>query len=192
MCLFKSTAGSSGSGVSSVSPANSAAFSFKSLDSPPSTESDSSEESSNSSTTSSKSPPQLSPQNLSVTQNPIYVDLQPTHNGHKDSLLMMTSPQMALLTPQNKENHEMVQEVNNKYPNITVKVMSCASINQDKVPCNGEFKAVPFTFCNMSQNCFDLKKKGAENANCKIREIVPFPDPAAVTNPCNLTKKLIT
>ena len=86
---------------------------------------DSSEESSNSSTTSSKSPPQLSPQNLSVTQNPIYVDLQPNHNGHKDSLLMMTSPQMALLTPQIKENHEMVQEVNNKYPNITVKVMSC-------------------------------------------------------------------
>jgi len=158
MCLFKSTAGSSGSGVSSVSPANSAAFSFKSLDSPPSTESDSSEESSNSSTTSSKSPPQLSPQNLSVTQNPIYVDLQPNHNGHKDSLLMMTSPQMALLTPQNKENHEMVEEVN-KYPNITVKVMSCATINQDKVPCDEEFKAVPFTFCNMSQNIFDLKKK---------------------------------
>ena len=90
--------------------------------------SDSSEESSNSSTTSSKSPPQLSPQNLSVTQNPIYVDLQPNHNGHKDSLLMMTSPQMALLTPQIKENHEMVQEVNNKYPNITVKVMSCGKI----------------------------------------------------------------
>ena len=89
---------------------------------------DSSEESSNSSTTSSKSPPQLSPQNLSVTQNPIYVDLQPNHNGHKDSLLMMTSPQMALLTPQIKENHEMVQEVNNKYPNITVKVMSCGKI----------------------------------------------------------------
>ena len=60
-----------------------------------------------------------------MTQNPIYVDLQPNHNGHKDSLLMMTSPQMALLTPQIKENHEMVQEVNNKYPNITVKVMSC-------------------------------------------------------------------
>ena len=93
---------------------------------------DSSEESSNSSTTSSKSPPQLSPQNLSVTQNPIYVDLQPNHNGHKDSLLMMTSPQMALLTPQIKENHEMVQEVNNKYPNITVKVMSCGKfLNSD-------------------------------------------------------------
>ena len=90
--------------------------------------SDSSEESSNSSTTSSKSPPQLSPQNLSVTQNPIYVDLQPNHNGHRDSLLMMTSPQMALLTPQIKENHEMVQEVNNKYSNITVKVMSCGKL----------------------------------------------------------------
>ena len=34
-----------------------------------------------------------------------------------------------------------------------------ATINPDKVPCNGEFKAVPFTFCNMSQNIFDLKKK---------------------------------
>ena len=87
--------------------------------------SDSSEESSNSSTTCSKSPPQLSP------QNPIYVDLQPTHNGHNDSLLMMTSPQMALLTPQIKENHELVNEVAAKYPSITVKVMSCGKLKNE-------------------------------------------------------------
>ena len=116
MCLLSTATGSSG--APSVSPATSAAFSYKSLDSSTS-ESDSSEESSNSSTRSnSKSPPQLSP------QNPIYVDLQPNHYDHKDSLLMMTSPQMALLTPQMK-NNEIMKEINNKYPCITVKVIDC-------------------------------------------------------------------
>ena len=113
--------------------------------------SDSSEECiSDSSRASSNSPPQLSPQNSTQLspQNPIYVDLQPSHNDHKDSaLLMIGSPQMALLTPQMKEN-QMVQEIpTTKYPSITVKVMSCES------------KSVPFTFCNMKSNIFDLKKK---------------------------------
>ena len=60
---------------------------------------------------------------------------------------MIGSPQMALLTPQMKEN-QMVQEIPaTKYPSITVKVMSCES------------KSVPFTFCNMKSNIVDLKKK---------------------------------
>ena len=60
---------------------------------------------------------------------------------------MIGSPQMALLTPQLKEN-QMVQEIpTTKYPSITVKVMSCES------------KSVPFTFCNMKSNILDLKKK---------------------------------
>lgn len=78
---------------------------------------------------SSKSPPQLSP------QDPIFVDLS-VKNASETLLL---SPQMALLTPQIKEvSGSITPEPEETFLNL---------------------KTVPFTFCNMKQNIFDLPKK---------------------------------
>ena len=139
------------------------------IDSPESTESSVSSDISNT------SPPQLSPQN--GTTNPLFVQL-PAPNNAKNPLV---SPEMALLTPHLNEdlNHD----------NILDEVQVFEPIR----------KSVPFTFCNMRQNIFDLKKKrgrkkmvpGGHLANRNfIQTSTPNADLTAMfEKPCPLRKR---
>ena len=125
-------------------------YSF-SLDSP---ESDSTSDSSSSTSSNSKSPPQLSPQN---GKDPLYVDLPPPSNEAKNPLI---SPEMALLTPQIVEEKSEIP----KNPDTDTHIKAENDIPKDiieegEVLVNEIRKTVPFTFCNMKPNIFDLKKK---------------------------------
>ena len=117
---------------------------YSNIDSPESTQSSEASSDSNS----DKSPPQLSPQNGKV--DPLFVQL-PTHNN-TEAKNPLCSPEMALLTPQispeedSKENNDIVLDNEN-------------IVQEDKEILPIVRKTVPFTFCNMRQNIFDLKKK---------------------------------
>lgn len=110
-------------------------FDYSHIDSP----SESSEASSDSN---DKSPPQLSPQNGKV--DPLFVQLPKENIEAKNPLC---TPEMALLTPQispeedSKINDNIVLDNENNIQEPLIR------------------KTVPFTFCNMRQNIFDLKKK---------------------------------
>ena len=116
---------------------------YSNIDSPESTQSSEASSDSNS----DKSPPQLSPQNGKV--DPLFVQLPKENIEAKNPLC---TPEMALLTPQispeedSKENNDIVLDNEN-------------IVQEDKEILPIVRKTVPFTFCNMRQNIFDLKKK---------------------------------
>lgn len=148
MCLL-STAGSNPPGPSN----NTATYSpYQSLDSPCSSSSSDSSSCASNSDSDPKSPPQLSP------QNPIFVKL----DGDKPSndSFMLNTPPMSLLTPQNKEN-ESKDELKTDEINAISNPLKVEE--QSRAP----LKTVPFTFCNMRPNIFDIKKKRGRKKNRK-------------------------
>ena len=178
-----------------------------SLDSPESdTTSDSS--SSSSSSSNSKSPPQLSPQN--GKKDPIFVDL-PAPTEAKNPLV---SPEMALLTPHiiekpsedtlytQEDTLDTPKDTLKDTPEDTLKDTLKDTLENTEIPQVIEVrKTVPFTFCNMKQNIFDLKKKRGRkpwkklNQNHFIQNLtntannLDHPKNANFEKPCPLRKR---
>jgi hypothetical protein len=146
MCLLSTTVATS----SATGGAGPFIDAYNAVDSPESTTS------SNSSKTETPSPPQLSPQIMTRKpdlEQPIFVDLPTAKENSNDVRENFVSPQMALLTPQIKTSDASAVEEEDEVLKIVV---------TETVQVR---KKVPFTFCNMRQNIFDLKKKrGRKNS----------------------------
>lgn len=184
MCLLTTAASAAaGGGASSNNAPNgqngSKYSSYDAMDSPPSSES----------SENSKSPPQLSPQ-----EGNLFVDL---HTGKGTADLLLSSPQMALLTPQLKESSEQEKVVTSMTPEPDLHHDHDLIMLEPYHPR----KTVPFTFCNMRQNIFDLKKKRGRKNNggiqkkpsCLKLEQPQIPSETAINThyekPCPLRKR---
>jgi len=166
-------------GVSASNAASNSTYSYKNIDSPPSSDESSS----------SKSPPLLSP------QDPIYVDLNTKHaEDSPDSDYL--SPQMALLSPQVTQN--LPQPINSKSDSKEILTAITPEPEEEEKLV---MKTVPFTFCNMRQNIFDLKRKRgrklskppisnsiSSQANSQISDKTNFELPT-FEKPCPLRKR---
>merc|ERR1712018_822353 len=162
-------------GVSASSGKSSFTANGFSVHSPVSPSSSSSDSSSN------PSPPQLSPQirgnegngTTNSKESPIYLDLN-NHRNNKENEEPLVSPPMALLTPQLQTNPTDPQILTEE-PKV---VTSAEEDEEDETTSTiiPERKKVSFTFCNMRQNIFDIKKKRGRKSNKELQKNNSLPN----------------